>query len=224
MGMIVPSLAQWLEMSGVLDAPGIFVTGTNTGVGKTYVGVQLIHTLRVLGRTVIPRKPVESGWLEDSGATDAGQLAQAAGVALDSRICPYRFRAALAPPRAATQVGQTLRIRDLAAACPVRWEATEFLHVEGAGGFYSPIAHDGLNADLAQILGLPVLVVAEDKLGCINQVLLAAEAIKQRQLVLAGVILNVREPAVEGMDNVSDLQAYLAEPVIRFPFGLREGG
>ena len=218
MGMIVPSLAQWLETSGVLDASGIFVTGTDTGVGKTHVGALLIHTLRVLGRTVIPRKPVESGWLEDSGATDAAQLAQAAGVTLDSRVCPYHFRAALAPPRAADQEGQTLRIRELAATCPVRWEKGQFLHVEGAGGFYSPIAHDGLNADLAQILGLPVVLVAEDKLGCINQVLLTAEAIRQRQLRLAGVILNVRTPPMEGMDNLSDLQKYLQEPVVRFPF------
>ncbi|WML89427.1 dethiobiotin synthase [Thiothrix lacustris] len=218
MGMIVPSLAQWLEATGVFDAPGIFVTGTDTGVGKTHVGVQLIHALRVLGREVIPRKPVESGWLNDEALTDAGQLAQAAGVPLDKAICPYRFQAALAPPRAASRVKQTLLLRDLAATCPLHWDKQQFLHVEGAGGFYSPLANDGLNADLAQILGLPVVLVAEDRVGCINQVLLVAEAIKQRHLQLAGVILNVRQPPVEGMDNLTDLLGYLNVPLLRFPF------
>lgn len=218
MGMIVPSLAQWLEASGLLDATGVFVTGTDTGVGKTHVGVKLIHTLRVLGREVIPRKPVESGWLAQHAETDAGKLAAAAGLVLDKQICPYRFQAALAPPRAASLEGQTLRIQALAAACPTRWEQRQFLHVEGAGGFYSPIAQDGLNADLAQILGLPVVLITEDKLGCINHVLLVAEAIKQRQLPLAGVILNARQPAEAGMDNLSDLRDYLQAPVVRFPF------
>ena len=217
MGMIVPSLADWLEASELLNSKGMFMTGTDTNVGKTWVGKQLIHTLRVLGREIIPRKPIESGWNDDVQQTDAWQLAHAAGLELDDRICPYRFTAAISPPRAAHLVGKHLTLQTLAATCPTRWKQPQFLYVEGAGGFYSPIADDGLNADLAQILGLPVVLVAENKLGCINQVLMAAEAIQQRRLPFAGVILNNRQPLPEGMDNLNDLRAYLTVPVMTFP-------
>jgi dethiobiotin synthetase len=216
--MIVPTFAQWLTESGVNTAQGVFMTGTDTGVGKTWVGIQLIKTLRVLGREVIPRKPVESGWAEDIQQTDAWQLAKAAGHPFDHRICPYHFAAALAPPRAAQQAGETLSLQQLVAACPTDWEPHQFLHVEGAGGFYSPIADDGLNADLAQMLGLPVVIVAEDRLGCINHVLLTAAAVQQRSLKLAGVILNARTPNVSGMDNLHDMRQYLNVPVVAFPF------
>ncbi|MBO0612126.1 MAG: dethiobiotin synthase [Pseudomonadota bacterium] len=217
MGMIVPSLAHWLEASELLNGKGMFMTGTDTNVGKTWVGKQLIHTLRVLGREVIPRKPVESGWNADIQQTDAWQLANAAGLELDNSICPYRFSAAISPPRAAHLVGKHLTLQTLAATCPTRWDKRQFLYVEGAGGFYSPIADDGLNADLAQILGLPVVLVAENKLGCINHVLLAAEAIQQRRVPFAGVILNNRQSLPESMDNLNDLRAYLTVPVVTFP-------
>lgn len=217
MGMIVPSLAHWLEASELLNGKGMFMTGTDTNVGKTWVGKQLIHTLRVLGREVIPRKPVESGWNADIQQTDAWQLANAAGLELDNSICPYRFSAAISPPRAAHLVGKHLTLQTLAATCPTRWDNRQFLYVEGAGGFYSPIADDGLNADLAQILGLPVVLVAENKLGCINHVLLAAEAIQQRRVPFAGVILNNRQSLPESMDNLNDLRAYLTVPVVTFP-------
>jgi len=96
----------------------------------------------------------------------------------------------------------------------------QFLYVEGAGGFYSPLATDGLNADLAQALELPVLVVAEDRVGCINHVLLTCEALERRGLELAGVILNLRQPTPAGMDNASDLQPLLRAPVLRLAVGL----
>lgn len=217
MGMIAPTLAQWLDDSGMSTSNGVFITGTDTGVGKTWVGTQLIRVMRVLGREVIPRKPVESGWVSDLKQTDAWQLADAAGLPLDNTICPYRFTAALAPPRAARQAGTTLGLQQLAATCPTRWETRQFLHVEGAGGFYSPIAHDGINADLAQILGLPIILVAEDRVGCMNHVLLIAEAIQHRALRLAGIILNARQTPIVGMDNRHDLQQYLDIPIMQFP-------
>lgn len=218
MSMIVPALAQWLDESGINTARGIFMTGTDTGVGKTWVGIQLIKTLQSLGREVIPRKPAESGWAEDIQQTDAWQLANAAGQTFEHSICPYRFTAALAPPRAARQEGKTLVLQQLAAACPTHWEPHQFLHVEGAGGFYSPIATDGLNADLAQRLGLPVVIVTEDRLGCINHVLLTAAAVQQRGLKLAGVILNARTFNENGMDNRHDIRQYLNVPAFAFPF------
>lgn len=222
MGMITPLMAEWVDATGLLKGNGMFMTGTDTGVGKTWVSVRLIHALRALGLELIPRKPVESGWADDITTTDAWRLANAAGLHLDDhqqmavldKVCPYRFRAALAPPRAALLEGQELRIKNLANACPTRVASGQALLVEGAGGFYSPIAHDGLNADLAQVLGLPIILVAEDRVGCLNHILLVAEAIKRRSLTLAGVILNTKTSPVAGMDNASDLMAWLKIPVL----------
>lgn len=222
MGMITPLMAEWVDATGLLQGNGMFMTGTDTGVGKTWVSVRLIHALRALGLELIPRKPVESGWADDVTTTDAWRLANAAGLSLDGhqqtaildKVCPYRFRAALAPPRAALLEGQELRIKNLANTCPTRVASGQALLVEGAGGFYSPIAHDGLNADLAQVLGLPIILVAEDRVGCLNHILLVAEAIKRRSLTLAGVILNARTPPVVGMDNASDLMTWLKIPVL----------
>ena len=222
--MITPLMAEWVEATGLLSAKGMFVTGTDTGVGKTWVSVRLMHALRALGLELVPRKPVESGWAQDVTHTDAWRLANAAGLALDTHVspsvldtvCPYRFRAALSPPRAAALEGQALAISKLASACPTKMAEGQSLLVEGAGGFYSPIAHDGLNADLAQVLGLPIVLVAEDRVGCLNHILLIAEAIKRRSLHLAGVILNPKSPPVEGMDNVVDVLQWLKTPVLRF--------
>lgn len=223
MGMITPLMAEWVDAAGLLQGNGMFITGTDTGVGKTWVSVRLIHALRALGLELIPRKPVESGWSEDVTDTDAWRLANAAGLTIDDqsqaavldKVCPYRFRAALSPPRAASLEGRELRIANLAGACPTKVLEGQAMLVEGAGGFYSPIAQDGLNADLAQVLGLPVILVAEDRVGCINHILLVAEAIKRRSLTLAGVILNPKSPPVDGMDNVSDLLQWLKIPILR---------
>ena len=223
MSMITPLMAEWVDAAGLLQGNGMFITGTDTGVGKTWVSVRLIHALRALGLELIPRKPVESGWSEDVTDTDAWRLANAAGLTVDDqsqaavldKVCPYRFRAALSPPRAASLEGRELRIANLAGACPTKVLEGQAMLVEGAGGFYSPIAQDGLNADLAQVLGLPVILVAEDRVGCINHILLVAEAIKRRSLTLAGVILNPKSPPVDGMDNLSDLLQWLKIPILR---------
>ncbi|MFN3785810.1 MAG: dethiobiotin synthase [Thiothrix sp.] len=212
-------LIEWLHSTRLDQLPGWFVTGTDTGVGKTYVGVRLLASLRALGRAVTVRKPVESGWVAQIEQTDAWQLARAAGDLPLAAVCPYRFSAALAPPRAAALQGQTVTLAQLRAVCPEVGASRAFVHVEGAGGFYSPLAADGLNADLAQCLGLPVLLVAADRLGCLNHVLLVAEAVQARGLTLAAVILNpLPDYSVPtGMDNLADLQGYLDVPLLRLP-------
>ena len=197
---------------------GIFVTGTDTGVGKTYVGTRLIRKLKALGLALAPRKPVESGWPVDHTQTDAWQLLQAAQLpdSALNQVCPYRFKAALAPDRAARLEGQTLTLQHLYAAA-LHQVQDQWLYVEGAGGVYSPIAEQGLNADLAQLLNLPVVLVTEDKLGCINQVLMAVEVLQRRGLIVVGVILNRIHPQSTEMDNAADLQQWLDVPMVCFP-------
>lgn len=209
---------KWLDQ--LSHYPGLFMTGTDTGVGKTWVGIRLLKRLRDRGLQIIPRKPVESGWsTQQPDTTDSWKLAACASRPQTlQQVCPNPLRAALSPPRAAQLEGKHLQIDQLERECRQGLTTADFLYVEGAGGFYSPLAQDGLNADLAQRLGLPVVLVSVDRVGCINQILLTAAAIQQRGLPLAGVILNPLEKNTpEGMDNLSDLIPLLDTPVIRWP-------
>ncbi len=202
---------------------GCFITGTDTGVGKTHIATALIRALRLQGIKIRPRKPVESGCRVQAGQRipeDARLLNEAAGSPepLDL-VCPYRLTAALSPERAARLENRNLSLQALVTAC--RGDDHGFLLVEGAGGFYSPIAEGSLNADLAQALALPVILVASDRLGVINQVLLVAEAVRNRKLDLAAVFLNQvdPDPAIEAMNNAEELRNWLREvPLFKIPF------
>lgn len=203
-----------------LSAKGLFVTGTDTGVGKTVIGAGLVKKLYQNHVNIQPRKPVESGCVENGR-----QLIPADGlaytVAVDSSvpleiITPYRYRAPLAPPIAARLENQQLRIEQLLSAVYHEMPSDGVPVVEGAGGFYSPIAEDGLNADLARALKLPVLLVAADRLGCINHILLSLEAIRKSGLKCIAVVLNQADKTSETneMNNAATLGNLITETVI----------
>ena len=198
---------------------GLFMTGTDTDVGKTWVGVNIIRQLREHNIDVIPRKPIESGWpqtSEDQKHTDAYKLAEAASFQDDlDAVCPNRFKAALSPVRAARMENTELTLEAIKAQCFSGANANDFIYVEGAGGFYSPLVEDGLNADLASSLKLPIVLVANNRLGCISQILLSCEAIEKRQLKLAAIVLNQVDEAVgdTAMNNAEDLKDYLNYPI-----------
>lgn len=207
-------------MKSQLSQSGIFVTGTDTGVGKTVVGCAILGALRARGMHVIARKPVESGCREKDGGLwpeDGARLLEAAGGGSLEQVTPWRFAHALAPDRAARLARTRIMLDALEAACQPTPAEEGFRLVEGAGGFLSPLAEDGLNADLAMRLGLPVLLVAPDRLGVINHILLTIEAIQRRQLTLAGLVLNdCAGPGPEGMDNRKDLERRLQVPTWSF--------
>jgi len=192
---------------------GVFITGTDTAVGKTRIGVLLAKALYKKNIRVIPRKPVESGCKTMSGAllpADALALKQAAHYEGELReVCPYRFAQPVSPVRAAHLSNSQLTTEQLVKACQHR-DDEGFTLVEGAGGLYSPLTEDGLNADLAMALKLPVLLVAEDKLGVLNQVLLNIEALDMCGLDLVGIVLNnLDNNRDRHMDNAADLRARL---------------
>ena len=202
---------------------GVFITGTNTDVGKTYIGVLLAQALREKNIHVIPRKPVESGCKkidDELIPADALALKEAAGYEGDlTEVCPYRFEPPISPVRAAHLANRILTTNQLVNIC-LSGSEKGFSLVEGAGGFYTPLTEDGLNADLATALQLPVILVAEDTLGCINQVLLTVEAIKLRGLNLIAVVLNnIHNNRDEQMDNAADLRERLDCPVFSQPHG-----
>ncbi|MHB1271950.1 MAG: dethiobiotin synthase [Rhodanobacter sp.] len=213
---------------GNLMMRGVFITGTDTGVGKTYVGTALAYLLTQRGMQVCPRKPVESGCLREGNRLlppDATSLHEASRSHEPlERVCPYRLEAPLSPERAAALEGLPLSLERLVNACKAGVAKDDFLLIEGAGGFCSPLASDGLNADLALALDLPVLLVAADWLGAIHQVLVTAEAIDRRGLALAGVVLNRVAPAPDTrMDNAADLARWLGREVIAVPHWCTQG-
>lgn len=205
---------------------GVFITGTDTHVGKTCIATLLARQLQQQGVNVIPRKPVESGCLREGTElipADAVALKNAAGYAGSlAQVCPFRFEPPISPQRAAHLANQALMTAKVAEACRQNFNPEQdFLLVEGAGGFYSPLCEDGLNADLAQVLDLPVLLVAENKVGCINHVLLNVQAIKTRELKVLAVILNQTENIEEHalMDNQLDLDNLLSCPIFTHAYG-----
>ena len=203
---------------------GIFITGTDTGVGKTVVGCALARALTRAGRAVAVRKPVESGCAVGADGAlepaDGRALAQAAGEREPlETVTPMRLVHALSPERAARLEGVDLSLYDLLAAARIGAPDDCYL-VEGAGGFLSPLARDALNADLAVALDVPVLVVVADRLGCINHTLLTVEAIEHRGLRVAGIVLNACEAETEpDMGNREDLEQRLGGPIIPFGHG-----
>ncbi|HEX9050492.1 MAG TPA: dethiobiotin synthase [Anaeromyxobacter sp.] len=169
---------------------GLFVTATDTGVGKTEVACALLRAARAAGLDAVGLKPAQSGATEDE-PSDAERLHAASDrVEPLEAICPYSLRAPLAPAVAARLEGIEIslpRILDAARALAARHAA---VLVEGAGGLLVPLAGRETYADLAVALGLPVLVVARAGLGTVNHTALTVEALRRRGLAIAGIVLN----------------------------------
>lgn len=208
------------------DAPspvrGLFVTGTDTGAGKTYVAALIAAELRAAGHRVGVYKPVASGCRPGPGgliSDDALALWQAAGSPgqLDA-VCPQRFAAPLAPHLAARAEGKAIDPRLLRTGLDYwRWQS-DVLVVEGVGGLMSPIGENEYVADLAAEIGFPLVIVTVNALGTINQTLLTimAATIFHNPLSVAGLVLN--QPSAAGdpstASNSQELRARCAAPLL----------
>jgi dethiobiotin synthetase len=169
--------------------PGVFLVGTDTGVGKTAVGCALLRLACRLGRRPVPFKPVETGC--DPDPADALRLLSASSrsdLPL-SLVCPHRFSAPVAPAQAAAQAGVLLSPSLLAGAIERARAEGDFLLVESAGGLLSPYGPGLTGADIAALAALPLLLVARNALGTINHTALALAEIRRRALPLAGLVL-----------------------------------
>jgi dethiobiotin synthetase len=174
----------------------LFVTGTDTGVGKTFVACALAAGLRARGRRVAVMKPVETGVVGQP--EDALRLREAAGdpAGLDD-VCPYRLRAPLAPSVAARLEGVTIDVDRLAALVRRRASEADVLLVEGAGGFLVPLDGETTWRELVARLGMPLLIVAANRLGTINHCALTAHAAATRGLAVRGFVLSQPDVATD---------------------------
>jgi dethiobiotin synthetase len=169
---------------------GLFVTGTDTGVGKTEVACALVRAHRARGLDVGAMKPAQSGH-DPSTPSDADRLAAAAGGADPAElVCPYSFGPPLAPAVAARLEGKPVALARVLAAARQLAARHQALVVEGAGGVLVPLTDRETYADLAVALGLPALVVARAGLGTVNHTALTCEALLRRGVAVMGVVLN----------------------------------
>ncbi|HTM53998.1 MAG TPA: dethiobiotin synthase [Pirellulales bacterium] len=203
-------------------ARGLFITGTDTEVGKTYVAALIARALVDAGHRVGVYKPAASGCrVEGSGlvSEDALALWEAAGRpgTLDE-VCPQRFAAPLAPHLAAEAEGRRLDAELLRAGLDPWLERSDLVVVEGAGGFMSPLGEDEFVADLACDFGFPLIVVARNALGTINHVLqtLIAAATFRDGIPVAGIVLNrVSQVADESVRaNAREIRTRAVAPLL----------
>ncbi len=173
---------------------GIFITGTDTGVGKTIAAATLARLLREKGVNVGVMKPVTSGCREESGrlvSEDADLLAWGAGIAgVDGDVAPYLLRQPIVPAEAASRDGVRIDFRIIGNAFGRLASRYDFVIVEGAGGLMVPLFGGFLVADLVTHLSLPLLVVTRPNLGTVNHTLLTCFAAKQLEISVRGVVIN----------------------------------
>ncbi len=187
-----------------------FITGTDTGAGKTYVACQLLRHYAAQGLKVVGMKPVAAGrefvhgaWVHD----DVQKLIAASNVVAPIEfVNPYSFDEAIAPHIAAEKVGVEIKIEVILHAYQQLSQMADVVIVEGAGGFLVPLNDKETLADLVSALSTPVIVVVGVKLGCINHTLLTAEAITARGLHFYGWIANQIDPNMRAAnENIATL-------------------
>lgn len=193
-----------------------FVTGTDTGVGKTLVSCALLHAFAAQGKRVAGFKPVAAGCDEDGQNDDAKRLRAAGNVqASYEQINPYCFPQAIAPHLAARMSGVAVEFPRILLAYRELAARADTVIVEGVGGFCVPLNDRQDSADLARQLGLPVILVVGMRLGCLNHALLTVRAIADQQLECAGWVANVLDadmPALQ--ENIAALRERIAAPLL----------
>lgn len=204
---------------------GCFVTGTDTGVGKTLVARALITALRGRGIDVGVLKPIETG-VGAEGAADALALRTAAGVDDPlSDVCPQQFALPAAPTVAAASEGRSVDLGAIDTAFARVCAAHDFVLVEGAGGLLVPATEDCTMADLARRFGLPLVIVARAALGTINHTQLTLEAAAARGLRVLGVVISHADGELSDPDreNLKALRTALGAKLIGEVRALRAG-
>ncbi len=197
---------------------GYFVTGTDTEVGKTLVSSALLLHLRKTHARVVGMKPVAAGTLptpDGEDNEDAIALREASSLQVPRELSnPYCLPLPMSPHLAARAAGQRIDIDLLVARYRQLAAMADAVVVEGAGGFLVPLNESQTGADLAQALGLPVVMVVGLRLGCLNHALLTQEAIEARGLKLAGWVANRIDPDMASIDdNIGTLRDRLHAPM-----------
>jgi dethiobiotin synthetase len=201
----------------------IFITGTGTDVGKTYVAASLVRHLRQMGRLVDAIKPVVSGYdPAQAAASDPGVLLDALGLPVTEseidRISPWRFRAALSPDLAAAREGRRIDVDTVVKYCQTAIDRRrDILLIEGAGGIMVPLDGERTILDVMMALQLPLILVAGSYLGTISHTLTALDALYRRSMRVLAIIVSETKGSAVPLDETVAAIARFAEPVIGLP-------
>ncbi|MDB5923260.1 MAG: Dethiobiotin synthetase [Betaproteobacteria bacterium] len=210
-----------------ITSHGFFITGTDTGVGKTLVACALLHALSARGSRVVGMKPVAAGARKHAGRLindDVEALAAASTISAPAdEVNPYCFEPAVAPHIAASKAGVRIDLGRLREAYSALARRADCVIIEGAGGFLVPLGADFNTADLAADLALPVILVVGMRLGCINHALLTADAIRGTGLPIAGWVANHIDPHMDcATENVDTIDSRMGAPLLaRIPYSAK---
>jgi len=196
-----------------------FVTGTDTGIGKTFVSCALLAKFAHQGLRAVGMKPVAAGCrsVADKLVSDDVEQLLAAGnvAATPEEVNPYAFEPPIAPHLAARQVGVKIELDRIAQHLTALQEKADVVIVEGIGGFCVPLNDSQSTADMAITLGLPVILVVGMRLGCLNHALLTYQAIQHTGLPFAGWVANCISPDMQELQkNIAALESLLPTPCI----------
>ena len=199
------------------STPGniLFITGTDTGVGKTVLTSLLVAHLAAAGRHVFAMKPFCSGGLQDAEILYEAQKRRLP----ISQISPFHFEPAMAPLLAARQCGRIIHFLDVLEKITTLANRCEQLLVEGAGGLLSPLGEKYSAVELIASLQCPVVVVAANRLGTVNHVLLTLAALRRIPALQCKVVLmNARKPDASARFNKALIRQFAAEEVFSLPY------
>ncbi|CAC9635502.1 Dethiobiotin synthetase (EC 6.3.3.3) [uncultured Gammaproteobacteria bacterium] len=195
---------------------GLFISGSGTDVGKTFVASYIIRALNAKYR-VVARKPIESDCVKASDGLLPKDAVLLNNVCSNpgpiDAVCRFKFSACVSGEKASIEQGLSIILKDLVKAVQPS-SSDDFVVIEGAGGLYSPMAQQVLNSDFAVAINLPMVIVVKDELGAINQALLSIEAAKKHKLNIAMLVLNQITP--NSLDNAKALSAYTDVDVVVF--------
>jgi dethiobiotin synthetase len=198
---------------------GLFITGTDTGCGKTEVTLGLMCKLQQQGEYVVGMKPIASGAaVSDQGLCNEDALRIQAQGSLElpyHQVNPFAYQPAIAPHLAAQQVAEPIDINEIVAGYESLTDKADHVLVEGVGGWHVPLGEQDTLADLVRALGLPVIMVVGMRLGCLNHALMTAECMLNAGVTFAGWIANQVEPEMSAREeNLATLKAWLPAPCL----------
>lgn len=203
---------------------GYFVTGTDTGVGKTSISVALIRKLIQAGYKVAAMKPVASGCRQSEHGLrneDAELLISEASIVAPYEIVnPYAFEPKIAPHLAARDVGIKIELETIRDKYEVLAGLADLVVVEGVGGWRVPLGKVINTEHMAKAINLPIILVVGMRLGCLNHALLTVQAIESSAMVLAGWVANLLDPEMDQVEaNIDTLRNHIAAPLLgQIPF------